>query len=258
MSHIGDDHSHGNIDLTFFTAALSRVAKGREAFECLAALVRGLGFKDVSLTIEDNARAGEPRERSWSTLDNARHDRLREIGFGGHDPIRRLARRISDPLPWSFDEWRGDHGAAARALMFDLRGVAIEAGLTTPIWGRGGRLAIVDAFAGTDFIRNLPTSVSDTVFLGAAQTFRVIERLTVQRAQPVLTMRELEILELSAQGLSARSIASRLSIVEPTVKFHFKSIRDKLQARNKAEAVARFAALGPASFQSIDGGCALR
>jgi ATP/maltotriose-dependent transcriptional regulator MalT len=55
-----------------------------------------------------------------------------------------------------------------------------------------------------------------------------------------LTPRELEVLELLlVQGLSNRSIASRLAISDQTVKFHVSSIFGKLSALNRADAVRR-------------------
>jgi DNA-binding NarL/FixJ family response regulator len=54
-----------------------------------------------------------------------------------------------------------------------------------------------------------------------------------------LTPRELEVLEVLAEGLSNRAIAQRLSISEHTVKFHVASIFAKLGAENRTDAVLR-------------------
>jgi two-component system, NarL family, response regulator YdfI len=54
-----------------------------------------------------------------------------------------------------------------------------------------------------------------------------------------LTRRELEVLEVLAEGLSNRAIAARLSISEHTVKFHVSSIFAKLGAENRTDAVRR-------------------
>jgi DNA-binding NarL/FixJ family response regulator len=52
-----------------------------------------------------------------------------------------------------------------------------------------------------------------------------------------LTPRELEILEMLAEGTSNRAIASRLKISRYTVKFHVASILAKLGAGSRTEAV---------------------
>ena len=54
---------------------------------------------------------------------------------------------------------------------------------------------------------------------------------------PVLTPRELEILEMLAEGMSNRTIAARLGISSQTVKFHVASILAKLGAASRTEAV---------------------
>ena len=52
-----------------------------------------------------------------------------------------------------------------------------------------------------------------------------------------LTPRELEILEMMAEGMSNRTIAARLGISSQTVKFHVASILAKLGAGSRTEAV---------------------
>jgi DNA-binding NarL/FixJ family response regulator len=54
-----------------------------------------------------------------------------------------------------------------------------------------------------------------------------------------LTARELEVLELIAEGLSNKAIATRLGISDQTVKFHASSIQGKLGAANRTDAVRR-------------------
>ena len=54
-----------------------------------------------------------------------------------------------------------------------------------------------------------------------------------------LTARELEVLELLAQGLANKSIALRLGISDQTVKFHVASICGKLGAVNRTDAARR-------------------
>ena len=54
-----------------------------------------------------------------------------------------------------------------------------------------------------------------------------------------LTPRESEVLQLLADGLGNREIASRLGISEHTIKFHIRSILGKLGAASRTEAVSR-------------------
>ena len=54
-----------------------------------------------------------------------------------------------------------------------------------------------------------------------------------------LTPREVQVLELVAQGLPNKTIAERLRISDQTVKFHVASIAGKLGAANRTDAVRR-------------------
>ena len=54
-----------------------------------------------------------------------------------------------------------------------------------------------------------------------------------------LTPREIEVLELVAEGLPNKAIAARLGISDQTVKFHLTSISGKLGAINRTDAVRR-------------------
>lgn len=65
-------------------------------------------------------------------------------------------------------------------------------------------------------------------------------------AAPVeaLTPRELDVLQLLAEGLSNKAIAQRLEISAHTVKFHVNAIMGKLDARSRTEAVVHAMRLG--------------
>ena len=52
-----------------------------------------------------------------------------------------------------------------------------------------------------------------------------------------ITPRELEILELIAQGLSNKEIAERVFVSENTVKTHSSRVFDKLGAKRRTQAV---------------------
>jgi two-component system, NarL family, response regulator YdfI len=56
-------------------------------------------------------------------------------------------------------------------------------------------------------------------------------------AQQALTAREIEVLNMLAEGLGNKAIAWRLGISEHTIKFHLSSIFTKLNASSRTEAV---------------------
>jgi DNA-binding NarL/FixJ family response regulator len=59
-----------------------------------------------------------------------------------------------------------------------------------------------------------------------------------------LTGRELEVVQLLAQGLSNKAIGDRLQISEHTAKFHVNAIISKLGAQTRTEAAVRAIRLG--------------
>lgn len=63
-------------------------------------------------------------------------------------------------------------------------------------------------------------------------------RAPVTSDYALLTTRELQVLELIAQGLPNKSIATALGISEHTVKFHVGSLLTKLDAASRSEALA--------------------
>jgi DNA-binding NarL/FixJ family response regulator len=59
-----------------------------------------------------------------------------------------------------------------------------------------------------------------------------------------LTPRELQVLQLLAEGLPNKAIARQLGISEHTVKFHVNAILGKLGAQSRTDAVVRATRLG--------------
>src|ERR1043165_3842523 len=79
-----------------------------------------------------------------------------------------------------------------------------------------------------EVVREVPVPISN------GEPFTVNEQ---QLRQLGITKRELEILELIAQGLSNREIADKLFVSENTVKTHSSRLFDKLSARRRTQAV---------------------
>ena len=102
----------------------------------------------------------------------------------------------------------------------------------------GGLIALIFAgfgiWLGMKLIGPRETVVVREVAVPASPEFTVDER---KREELGVTPREMEILELVAQGLSNREIAERLFVSENTVKTHCARAFDKLGARRRTQAV---------------------
>jgi len=94
--------------------------------------------------------------------------------------------------------------------------------------------AVLGIWLGLKLTAKRQTIVVREVPLPAEGPFTTDER---KREDLHLTRRELEILELIAQGLSNREIAEKLFVSESTVKTHSSRIFDKLGARRRTQAV---------------------
>ena len=84
------------------------------------------------------------------------------------------------------------------------------------------------------------TIAAETETLSAARAHEVDAFVIAAAVSPLvesLTPRELEVLELVAEGLSNQRIGERLGIAEPTVKSHVSQICAKLGAENRTDAV---------------------
>jgi len=69
-------------------------------------------------------------------------------------------------------------------------------------------------------------------------------RISEQPPHHILTRREIEILPLLAEGLSNREIAARLYIAPVTVKTHLQNIYEKLNVKNRVEALKKAREIG--------------
>ena len=97
-----------------------------------------------------------------------------------------------------------------------------------------------------DFVVAIKTIAAGDALLAPTVTRRLLDRFA-DRLPPVndersialrdLTEREVEVLKLVARGLSNREIADHLVLAEPTVKTHVSHVLDKLDLRDRAQAV---------------------
>ena len=94
--------------------------------------------------------------------------------------------------------------------------------------------AVLGIWLGLKLTRRRERIVVKEVPVAAGKPFVVDES---KREDLGITPRELEILELIAQGMSNREIAERLYVSENTVKTHSSRVFDKLGARRRTQAV---------------------
>jgi NarL family two-component system response regulator YdfI len=94
-------------------------------------------------------------------------------------------------------------------------------------------------------------AVGEGLWVGAPSLVKSLIRLPGRREShseesliDPLTAREMEVIQLMAQGLANKQIALSLGISEHTVKFHLSSLYAKLNSTSRTEAVKRGIELG--------------
>jgi DNA-binding NarL/FixJ family response regulator len=103
----------------------------------------------------------------------------------------------------------------------------------------GARGYLLKGASGEEIARGIRTvSAGGTYLEPRVASTLVAEVNSPHRSSAGLSEREREVLRLVADGLPTKQIARSLNISERTVKFHVNSILRKLDADNRAQAVA--------------------
>ena len=109
----------------------------------------------------------------------------------------------------------------------------------------GASAFLLKAAPPEDLIRAIRVVVSGDALLAPSVTRRLIQEFA-KRPEPqarkakqleALTERELDVLREVARGLSNAEIAARLHVAETTVKTHVAHVLDKLELRDRVQAV---------------------
>lgn len=98
-----------------------------------------------------------------------------------------------------------------------------------------------------ELVRGLRTVAAGQTLLSpdiASKLTQMIQHQVTGEAGPMLTPRETEILQLMAEGRSNRAIGAALHISENTVKTHISNVYQKLEVRDRTEAVTTALRLG--------------
>jgi len=165
--------------------------------------------------------------------------------------FEQLARQVTPDIglvDWDTQSDSDGVTGILRQIATEIRTVVLVDGpapeFTAALLAMGVR-GVIDRDSSRDEITSTLQSIAEGLTVLGADTGRQLaERIphgdissAVVQAED-LTERELEVLELLAQGIGNKEIAARLEISEHTVKFHISSILSKLSASNRTQAVA--------------------
>ncbi|HTV54671.1 MAG TPA: response regulator transcription factor [Terriglobia bacterium] len=106
---------------------------------------------------------------------------------------------------------------------------------------RGARAVLPGNITATQIVAAIEAAVAGLAVVRPGDIDKLLFPPRVDRTPEALpealTLREVEVLRLLADGLANKEIAARLAISEHTVKFHVASIMGKLGAGSRTEAV---------------------
>jgi LuxR family maltose regulon positive regulatory protein len=213
--------------------ALARIMIAQRRLAAVTKLLKGL---------QQVAEAGG---RTASTIEILMLQALAFFSGGEIDRARPvLARALMLAMPLGFVRVFADEGRPMTAL---LSQIMPDGGTLKP--GEGGE-AILSQVAGMgDYVQQLLAALGQRGGLQAPDSTQpsstsLQPSISEQPLLEPLSERELEVLQLIAEGLMNREIAARLYLSLNTIKVHNRNIYSKLDAHNRTQAVARARELG--------------
>ena len=124
----------------------------------------------------------------------------------------------------------------------------------------GARAYLLKGVGSRALVEILDCVAAGETYVTPSLSARLISHLASDRHSPIvakpvrsLSVRELDVIELLAKGMSNKEIAIQLDVQEKTVKHHVSSILAKLGASNRTEAAMRYHGIGNARGSSRSG-----
>ncbi|MEM7745499.1 MAG: LuxR C-terminal-related transcriptional regulator [Pseudomonadota bacterium] len=207
--------------------------------------IRPLGARSVGYGfVRDGKKA-----RAWSTTPETWRRRYHEEGLGTHDPEFKRETRLPAAAAIRYADGYPGLGAAPGLdrLYEEVRAHGFTGTLFLPEDTGAGRRQMATLNVMTDVPdRSFARWVANEGALIKLMAMAVLPRVRALRhaAEPVLSTRETEVLELLAQGHRVARIANLAGMSERTVDFHVANARRKLGARTRDQALALAVAEG--------------
>jgi len=166
--------------------------------------------------------------------------------LGRHCPAGIVSGRRSDPFAWFCEgdetEWFGSHMSPPQRQAMDHYGRYIAGGVTVPVRLNDRRIGYVSwCTRSRGSLRQGFRDTLSSVFLLSHTFIRHAESLWSPPGEPsaeALTAREVECLSWAARGKTEEEIGIILQRSRDTIHFHLRNAGLKLEAANRAHAIA--------------------
>jgi DNA-binding CsgD family transcriptional regulator len=173
----------------------------------------------------------------------------RARGYDSIDPIRPLGTQREEPFFWSDIPKLVNLTAAQKDYLDWLKRFGVRDGISIPVFGAKGTVAVVAAGTVTQDLKITPDDVVDLQLVCAFVHKRYLQLYGASDAElPNLTKREREVLSWIAQGKSAGVIAAILGVSEHTVDTLTRRTFQKLGVNDRISAVLKAVGAGLVSI----------
>lgn len=229
-------------------ALLDAASQGEDVAPIVVSIARSFGFDGFLYAATLNLRPNlETQQFVYSTWPTELIQLYDERAYIEVDPrIRDLVDSVV-PLVWDQATYRGQSKPVDDFLDV-IQAAGVASGVVCPLRDMAGRMAILsfsssvavsDAVRTTMIGQQLGNMVLFTLYFHELFVKGVLNEMVPPYLRGAkLSKRERECLTLAARGNSSEDIALKLSISPRTVQHHFDSIRSKLGAANRQEAIA--------------------
>lgn len=232
--------------------------RGDDIGPVVEAIARSFGFDGfmygVTLSPRPNTESRQYVYLTWPyELVEVYDDRsLIEVDPRIHDALHTVVPKV-----WEQTTYRG-RSNAVDAFLGVMETFGIASGVVCPVrdmHGRTAMLSLSSSIRANDVVRRqaIAQSLGNMMLFGLYFHELFVQGVINEHIPPYLSgrklsLRERECLTMAAHGLVGEDIAERLGMSLRTIQHHFDSIRSKLGAVNRMEAVAIALSRGIISF----------
>lgn len=240
-SRYGRDAAKRRSRLSALLERLYRVKSSDEVRDVLDGLRRSFCLANATFAVTQAGFARTPNVRYCSTYPPKWIEVYLRRQYFLIDPVIEVGRTAFLPFEWS----NLDRATAARYSFFEEAssfGIGYN-GLTIPVRAPNGErslFSVTSNLQGAQWRRQRLSSEADLLLFSSHlhDRFFDISGFRKSASPPQLSRRELQCLELLAQGLLFKQISARLVISESAVRQYVRAAKRKLGARTLSQAMS--------------------
>lgn len=220
----------------------STIIDWEDAFRAACASAKNLGFDYM---IHAPVRSHPDAIYNWTatTYPIEWQTLYAEKKYLQRNPVR--VKTLSSHRPFTWSALESSLTKSQREIFYDCRDTGMRDGVVVPVHGPSG-MAIAIGFASA-YAEAIHHEVVPILSLIAHRLYHTQDILTPEESIH-LTLREIQLMILIANGMDNFNIANALSISDNSVEWHLKNIYRKLGVKNRTAAVVKSLKLGLIQF----------